>query len=187
MTTATLTRPARTVTDPPCGTWVIDSTRAVVAFSGKASFLTPRISARLPGVEGSVEVDQDTRGLAGTVDVAVDVTSVTTGNTAWDELITSLDPLDGDHFPVAVYRSTKVRWADGKATIDGTLTLRGVTRAVPLTASYAVGRDSARMLLRAGGSVDRSSFGISVDRPGAGKPVPRVLRLEIDVDLVLAA
>ena len=82
MTTATLTRPARTTGGPLSGTWFIDTTRAMVAFSGKASFLAPTINARFLGVEGSVEVAETSRGLAGAVDVSVDVTSMTSGNKA---------------------------------------------------------------------------------------------------------
>lgn len=167
--------------------WIIDTTRAVVAFSGKASFLAPTISARFVGVEGSIDVTESSGDLSGSVDVSVDVTSLTTGNSVWDDLIASVDPFDADHFPVAVYRSTGVRWADRQVTIDGTLTLAGVTKSVPLTASYDVARDGERMLVRAAGSIDRKAFGISFDIPGCGKLVPRVMRLEIDVDVLLAS
>ena len=187
MTTATLTRPARTAAGPLSGTWLIDSSRAIVAFSGKASFLAPTINARFLGVEGSVEVAETSAGLTGAVDVSVDVTSMTSGNQAWDDVVASFDPFDARRFPVAVYRSTRVQWADGQVTIDGTLTLRGVTKAVPLSASYDVGRDGQRMLVRAAGSIDRKAFGISFDMPGCGKLVPRVMRLAIDVDVELAA
>jgi polyisoprenoid-binding protein YceI len=187
MTTATLTRPARTTDGPLSGTWLIDSSRAIVAFSGKASFLTPTINARFLGVEGSVEVVETRRGLTGAVDVSVDVKSLTSGNRAWDDLIASFDPFDAKHFPVAVYRSTGVAWSDGQVTIDGVLRLRGVTQRVPLAASYDVARDGRRMLVRAAGSIDREAFGISFDMPGGGKLVPRVMRLAIDVDVALAA
>jgi polyisoprenoid-binding protein YceI len=186
MTTGTLTRPARSAVNPRTGAWLIDSTRAVVAFSGKASFLTPTINARFLGVAGSVNVAETPRGLHGAVDVSVDVKSMTTGNSTWDDLLTSLDPFHAARFPVAVYRSTRVQWTDGQARIDGTLTLRGVTRSVPLSASYDVARDGRRMLVRAAGSLDRQAFGISFDLPGGGKLVPRVMRLAIDVDAALA-
>jgi polyisoprenoid-binding protein YceI len=186
MTTGTLTRKARSAVNPRTGAWLIDSTRAVVAFSGKASFLTPTINARFLGVAGSVNVAETPRGLHGAVDVSVDVKSMTTGNSTWDDLLTSLDPFHAARFPVAVYRSTRVQWTDGQARIDGTLTLRGVTRSVPLSASYDVARDGRHMLVRAAGSVDRQAFGISFDLPGGGKLVPRVMRLAIDVDAALA-
>lgn len=114
MTTAPLTRPARTATDPHSGTWVIDSTRAVVAFSGKASFLTPTIRARFLDVEGSVDVVETSRGLTGAVDVAVDVASLTTRNPVWDELITSFDPFHADHFPVAAITRPGSRGPPGR-------------------------------------------------------------------------
>jgi polyisoprenoid-binding protein YceI len=187
MTTETLTRPARTAAGPRTGTWLIDSSRAIVAFSGKASFLAPTINARFLGVEGAVDVVETPRGLSGAIDVSVDVTSMTSGNQSWDGVIASCDPFDAKHFPVAIYRSTSVAWADGQVLIDGTLTLRGVSKQVPLSASYDVARDGQRMLIRAAGSIDRKAFGISFDMPGCGKLVPRVMRLAIDVDVALAA
>jgi polyisoprenoid-binding protein YceI len=189
MTSATLNRswtPGIAVTTLQPGTWTIDPDRAVVAFSGKRSFMTPTISARFLDVTGSVDVSQTAQGLDGAVDVSVDVTSMTTGNPVWDEVISSFDPFDASRFPVAVYRSTGVRWSAGQATIDGSLTLRGVTKSLPLTASYDVGRSGSRMLVRAAGSMDREAFGVRFDVPGCGKLVPRVMRLEIDVDVVLA-
>jgi polyisoprenoid-binding protein YceI len=180
MATATLTRAtAGWRTAPPEGAWAIDPNRARVAFSGRTSFLTPTINARFPDVTGTIDVGQEH-----SVRVEVDVTSMTTGNRAYDEVIAAFDPFDADRFPIAVYQSSAVAWTPDGARIDGSLTLRGVTRPVPLTASYDVGRGADRMLVRAGGSVDREAFGVRFDVPGVGKLVPRVLRLDIDVDVL---
>jgi hypothetical protein len=59
-----------------------------------------------------------------------------------------------------------------------------VTRPVALSASYDVGRRAERMVVRAGGMVDRQAFGLRFDVPGIGALIPRQLRLEIDVDVV---
>lgn len=181
MATATATRPATTGwrVAPPEGTWAIDPTRALVAFSGRTSFVSPTIRARFADVSGSVHV-----GAEHGVQVDVDVTSMTTGNRAYDEIISAFDPFDADRHPMAVYRSSAVAWTPDGAVIDGSLTLRGVTRTVSLTATYDVGRGGDRMLVRAAGSIDRSAFGVTFDVPGVGKLVPRVMRLEIDVDVV---
>ena len=181
MTAATLTRPATSGwrVSPPEGTWAIDPDRARVAFTGRSSFLAPTISARFTEVTGTVEV-----GRRHSVRVEVDVASMTTGNRAYDDVISSFDPFDGARFPVAVYESTAVAWTPDGAQIDGTLTLRGVTRPVTLTAAYDVGRSGDQMLVRAGGSVDRAAFGVRFDVPGVGRLVSRVLRLDIDVDVM---
>ena len=46
------------------------------------------------------------------------------------------------------------------------------------------GCGAGRMMVRAGGTVDRQAFGLRFDVPGVGKLVPRQLRLEIDVDVL---
>jgi polyisoprenoid-binding protein YceI len=164
---------------PPAGTWAIDPTRAVVAFAGRTSFVAPTIRARFAEVGGTVEVGDEHA-----VRVDVDVTSMTTGNRAYDEVISAFDPFDAARHPMAVYRSSAVAWTPDGAVIDGSLTLRGVTRTVSLTATYDLGRNGDRMLVRAGGSIDREAFGVRFDVPGVGKLVPRIMRLEIDVDVV---
>ncbi len=183
MSTALLAQPAATRDMPPAGGWTIDPGRAVVAFSGRASFLAPTISARFAGVAGQVAVADGVREAHG-VRVEVDVTSMTTGNRAYDEVIGAVDPFDAARFPIAVYESTRVLWTAGGADIEGRLTLRGVTRPVALSASYDVSRRADRMVVRAGGTVDRQAFGLRFDVPGVGKLIPRQLRLEIDVDVV---
>jgi polyisoprenoid-binding protein YceI len=183
MTTVTLNRPtAGWRVAPPEGVWAIDPNRATVAFSGRTSFLAPTISARFPDVSGTVEVGDEH-----SVRVEVDVTTMTTGNRAYDEVISAFDPFDSARFPVAVYRSSAVAWTPDGARIDGAMTLRGVTRPVSLTAAYDVGRRQDRMLVRAGGAVDRQAFGVRFDVPGVGKLVPRVLRLDIDIDVTRVA
>ena len=193
MATATATRPTRPTrvtaaprdaatgwrVAPPSGTWAIDPSRAVVAFSGRTSFVAPTIRARFAEVGGTVEVGDEHA-----VRVDVDVTSMTTGNRAYDEVISAFDPFDAARHPMAVYRSSAVAWTPDGAVIDGSLTLRGVTRTVSLTATYDLGRGGDRMLVRAGGSIDREAFGVRFDVPGVGKLVPRIMRLEIDVDVV---
>ena len=169
-----------TATDaPPAGAWAIDPGRAVVAFSGRAGFLAPTISARFAAVSGEITV-----GATHGIRVEVDVTSMTTGNRAWDEVLGAADPFDTGRFPLAVYESTRVLWTATGADIEGRLTLRGKTRPVALSASYQVGRGADRMMVRAGGTVDRQAFGLRFDVPGVGKLVPRQLRLEMDVDVV---
>lgn len=117
MATALLAHLAATGGMPPAGAWAIDPARAVVAFSGRVSFLAPTISARFAGVAGQVEVADSCGG----VRVEVDVTSMTTGNRAYDEVIGAIDPFDAARFQLAVYESTRVLWTATGADIEGRL------------------------------------------------------------------
>jgi polyisoprenoid-binding protein YceI len=187
MAAATLSAADRRTTGaatPPAGTWAIDPARARVAFSGKASFLAPTISARFPDVAGRVVVGDGPAGSGHRLRVEVDVTAMTTGSGVYDEVIAAVDPFDAARFPLAVYESTRVLWTERGADVEGRLTLRGVTAPVALSASYDVARRGDRMVVRAGGTVDRQAFGLRFDVPGVSTLLPRQLRLEIDVDVV---
>ena len=160
-TTLTPASPAP-IAEPSPGTWRIDPGRAVVAFSGRRSFVAPTVSARFTGVTGSVAVRSFGAGSNALdaedvdvedVDVEVDVTTLSTGNRVWDELLHGLDPFEVNRFPIATYRSRSVRRDGESLHVEGELMLRGVRRAVGLTASYVVGRHGDRMLVRASGTV----------------------------------
>ena len=170
MTTTCTAGPALPLT---AGRWLLDPARASVAFSGRASRLAPTFAAVFPGVRGGIDLDD------GSLDVALDVAGMTTGNRAWDDLLRALDPFDAQRHPVATYRG-RVDWDGGSGRVSGVLSLRGVSRPVPLEAQLlAAGRDEVR--LRATGSVDRRHLGVRCELPGIARLVPDVLRLEIVV------
>jgi polyisoprenoid-binding protein YceI len=178
------TSPERNARLPREGLWVLDPSAATVGFTGRASRLAPAVSARFAGVTGSLLVRADVT--ASQVDVEVDVTTMTSGTRAWDELVTAVDPFEAETFPTATYRSSTIRWHGDRADVVGELTLRGVTRPVPLTARHSVSADGERLTLTAEGSVDRSEFGVRCDIPGAVLLIPRRLTLQIAVEACFA-
>jgi hypothetical protein len=101
--------------------------------------------------------------------------------------VTGPSYLVGETLSASGVSHTRIGRSDRQARIDGTFTLRGVTKSVPLTVSYVVARGGERMRVRAAGTIDRAAFGVSFDMPGWSRRVPRLMRLTIDVDAVLAA
>ena len=76
----------------------------------------------------------DAEKQTGSVDIAIDIASVNTGSTAFNGHIQGEDFLDSAKFPQAIFKSTKVNFADCKlVSIDGNLTIKGVTKPVTLT------------------------------------------------------
>lgn len=178
--TARPASPAPTATTGlPAGTWVLDPTRACVAFSGRASRLAPTFRASFRSVSGTVDV-----GNGASLQVDVDVTSLTTGNRGWDDLLRTLDPFEATQCPVATYRGRADLWAGDRAHVLGVLQLRGVPQPVPLIAQ--VQARGAEVVVRASGEIDRRAFGIRCDLPGVGRFVPSVMRLSIEVTAVRA-
>ena len=186
-TTVTARRPTRTqdAALPLPGLWVIDPSSAVVGFTGKASLLAPTVSARFAGVTGSVLVREDVT--ASEVDVEVDVTTMTSGNRTWDDLVSAVDPFGAGSFPTASYRSTSVRWHGDRADVTGHLVLRGVERSVPLTTRHTLSACGERLHLAAEGRINREQFGVRFDVPGMSLIIPRDLTLTVSVEAVRAA
>jgi polyisoprenoid-binding protein YceI len=96
---------------------------------------------------------------------------------------------DAERHPEISFRSTSVRLAgDGRAEVDGALTIRGVTRPVTAAGRHAPPRASAfgeiaGLQLRA--SFDRREFGFDwqMPLPGGGDAVGWTV--EVDIDLLL--
>jgi polyisoprenoid-binding protein YceI len=96
---------------------------------------------------------------------------------------------DAEHHPEITFRSTAVRLADdGRAEVDGELTIRGVTRPVTAGGRYATPRPSsfgeiAGLQLQT--SFDRREFGFDwqVELPGGGNAVG--WDVQVDIDLLL--
>ena len=96
---------------------------------------------------------------------------------------------DAEHHPEITFRSTEVRLdGDGRAEVDGELTIRGVTRPIAASGRYAPPRPSsfgeiAGLQLQT--SFDRREFGFDwqMQLPGGGDAVG--WDVEVDIDLLL--
>jgi polyisoprenoid-binding protein YceI len=97
---------------------------------------------------------------------------------------------DAEHHPRITFRSTDVRLLeDGRAEVDGELTIRGVTRPITAGGHYAAPRQAgfgevAGLQLRT--SFDRREFGFDwqMELPGGGVAVSWDVQLDIDLLLI---
>jgi polyisoprenoid-binding protein YceI len=97
------------------------------------------------------------------------------------------DFFDTEHHPEISFRSTELRLADdGRAELDGELTIRGVTRPVSASGDYSPPRPSsfgeiAGLQLRT--SFDRREFGFDwqMELPGGGDAVGWDVQVDIDL------
>jgi polyisoprenoid-binding protein YceI len=99
------------------------------------------------------------------------------------------DFFDAERHPEIAFRSTAVRLCeDGRAELDGELTIRGITRPIGAVGQYAAPRPSplgeiAGIELHA--SFDRRGFGFAwqMELPGGGQAVS--WDVDVDIDLLL--
>ncbi|MEX1184853.1 MAG: YceI family protein [Gemmatimonadota bacterium] len=144
-------------------TWQIDGSHTDVGFSVRHMMLAT-VKGYFSGVEGVLELNEadPTRSR---VRVKLDAASVTTRNEQRDAHLRSPDFFDVEQYPQLTFESRGIeRRADGRYTVTGDLTIRGVTREVVLDAEQeGTGVDpwgKERIGFAASGRVDRREFGL---------------------------
>ena len=112
-------------------TYVIDGTHTFPRFSYSHFGYSKQLS-RFNKTTGTVTLDKAAR--SGEVDVTIDMKSVDTGFALFDGHIQGTDFLDTTNFPTATFKSTHVAFeGDKPVSVEGNLTIKGVTRPVTLT------------------------------------------------------
>jgi cytochrome b561/polyisoprenoid-binding protein YceI len=96
---------------------------------------------------------------ASKVDIRIDLASVDTGDGQRDGTLTGGDFFDTARFASARYRASSFKALGGdRYRADGTLTLRGVSKSVPLAFTLTIKGD--RATARGSATIDRTSFGV---------------------------
>ncbi|MET3108504.1 polyisoprenoid-binding protein YceI [Oxalobacteraceae bacterium GrIS 2.11] len=114
-------------------TFVIDGTHTMPRFSYSHFGYSKQLS-RFDKASGTIVLDKAAK--TGSVDVTIDMTSVDTGSTLFNGHIQGEDFFDTAKYPTATFKSTKVNFdGDKPSTVEGNLTIKGVTKPVTLTLS----------------------------------------------------
>ena len=131
--------------------------------------------SRFDKTSGTITLDRAAK--TGAVDITIDTKSVSTGSSLFNEHIQAEDFLDTARFPTATFKSTKVVFdGDKPVAVDGTLTLKGVSKPVtpkvtslhsmphPMTKKDAIGANATV-------TVKRTDFNMGKYAPHVGDEV----------------
>jgi polyisoprenoid-binding protein YceI len=156
------------------GTWTIDPMHSDVGFAVRHLMIS-KVRGRFDSFEGQIVTGTDL--LNSSVTATIDLTSIDTNNKQRDDHIRSADFFEVDKYPTMTYRSTGLRRDGDEYILEGELTLKGVTRPVPLKLEVnGFGPDpfaadpakGARAGFTATGEINRTDFGISFNGPIPG-------------------
>jgi polyisoprenoid-binding protein YceI len=112
-------------------TYVPDPNHTFVRFSYNHLGFSTQLS-RFDKTTGTVTFDPAAK--SGAVDLVIDAKSVDTGSELFNGHIQGVDFLDTADFPTATFKSTSIRFdGDAPVSIDGVLTVKGVSKSVTLT------------------------------------------------------
>ena len=132
--------------------------------------------------EGTIVLDPAAK--AGALDIVVDINSIDFGHDKMNEHAKKEDIFDAAKFPTATFKSTKVNFTgDVPTSVDGELTLRGVTKPLTLTINKfkcIVHPMHKREVCGADvtGQFQRSDFGINAGLPRFSPEVKLAIQVE---------
>jgi polyisoprenoid-binding protein YceI len=170
------------------GTWDIDPVHSDVSFTVR-HMMVSKVRGQFGTFAGEIVTGEDITD--STVNVTIDATSINTGNDQRDGHIRSADFFEVENHPTWTYRSTGVRADGDDLVIDGELTIKGVTRSVPLAVEVGgFGPDAfggIRSGFSASATINRNDFGVDISMPldGGGVVVGEKVQIHLEIEAVL--
>ncbi|MCX7555249.1 YceI family protein [Xanthomonadaceae bacterium JHOS43] len=164
--------------------YVVDSSHTYPSFEADHLGGVSTWRGKFNSSSGSVTMDRDAG--TGEVEIVIDAASIDFGHDGMNDHARRADILDVEQFPAATYRGKLVDFVEGNPTrVDGELTLRGVTRSVPLTIHRFKCIEHPRSKKEvcgadASASFQRDDFGIDYAKAG-GFDMGIVVRVQIEV------
>ena len=172
------------------GTWTIDPVHSEVGFSVR-HMMVSKVRGKFTKFGGELVTADDVLDSSVTADI--DLASIETGAEQRDGHLRSPDFFDTENHPLMTYRSTGTRHDGDDFIVDGELTLKGVTRSVPLTLEInGFGPDAfggTRAGFSATAEINRQDFGVSWNAAmeHGGVVVSDKIAIYLEIEAVLQA
>jgi polyisoprenoid-binding protein YceI len=174
-------------------TWNIDPVHSVVEFKVRHMMIS-NVKGQFSKITGTLTLDE-AHPENSKVETSIDVTSIDTRDAQRDAHLKSADFLDAEKFPTITFKSTSVKPAGaGRGTVEGDLTIHGVTRKVALDVEgpTAPGKDpwgNTRVAVTATTKISRKDYGLiwNASLETGGVLVGDEVTITLDVQFVKAA
>ena len=176
---------------PLAGSWEVDPTHSALEFVARYAVFT-LVRGRFTSFSGTVVIDPTHRE-ATQIDVDIDASSVDTAMPVRDTHLRGDEFFDVERHPKITFRSRGATvLAAGRYTVQGELTIRGITQPVRLVVEV-FGRapdvlGNPRLGVKVTAKVQRAVWDITWNAPvpGGGVALAEEVDLELDVSLVPA-
>ncbi|HET9463734.1 MAG TPA: YceI family protein [Thiobacillus sp.] len=162
-------------------TYVIDNSHTYPHFSYNHLGFSNQ-THKFDKTSGKVVLDRAAK--IGSVDVTIDATSVNTGFALFNEHIQATDYFDTAKHPTITFKSGKMAFrGDEPVSLEGDLTIKGVTRPVTLTVTHFKCQPHPMLKVEACGAnattqVKRSEFNMGKNVPYVSDEVTLTLAIE---------
>jgi len=192
MSLTTTTNPAvRTVNGaevPAAGAYALDASHSQVGFAVR-HLMVSKTRGRFSDFAGTIHIGENP--LESSVEVTIQAASVDTRDEQRDGHLRSGDFFDVEAWPTITYQSRSVRQVgEGEYVVEGDLTVKDVTRPVPLELTFEGGATDpwggVRLGFSAKAELDREAFGLSWNQAleTGGVLVGKKVSIEIEAEAI---
>jgi polyisoprenoid-binding protein YceI len=170
------------------GTWTIDPVHSDVSFSVR-HMMVSKVRGNFADFSGEIVTAENP--LDSSVTATIELNSIDTRNEQRDNHIRSKDFFEVETYPTMSYRSTRLSGNGENWTLEGELSLHGVTRPVALDLELngftADPYGGQRVGFSATTDINRSDFGIDISLPmdGGGVVVADKITVNLEIEAVL--
>jgi polyisoprenoid-binding protein YceI len=171
------------------GKWTIDPVHSEVGFSVR-HMMVSKVRGKFTAFSGEIVTGESPADSSVTAEIGL--ASIDTGNEQRDAHIKSADFFEVEIHPTMTYKSTAVRAGGGDFVLDGDLTLKGVTKNVPLRLELnGFGPDpygGTRAGFTASAEINRRDFGVNFNAAlqNGGAIVSDKVTIHLEIEAVLA-
>ncbi|MGH6654006.1 MAG: YceI family protein [Actinocrinis sp.] len=170
------------------GTWTIDPVHSDVSFTVR-HMVVSKVRGHFRTFEGALVTGESPE--TSSVSATIQLDSIDTNQDQRNEHIRSADFFDVANYPTMTYKSTAIRQDGGDWIVDGDLTLKGITKQVPLKLELNGFGPDAYGGFRAGFSakaeIDRKAFNVNFHQTieGGGLVVSDKVTIQLEIEAVL--
>jgi polyisoprenoid-binding protein YceI len=172
-------------------TWKIDPAHSSAQFVVRHMMIT-NVRGGFSGLQGTVVYDPDDLK-ASSVDVTIDVNTLSTGDPNRDAHVKSAEFLDAEKYPTITFKSKSITKDGDGLKVTGDLTVHGVTKEVVLNVDGPTEEQkdpwgNIRVGASATTKIKRSDFGLTWNAAleTGGIMLGDDLKLEVEVSLIKA-
>jgi polyisoprenoid-binding protein YceI len=171
------------------GSWKVDASHSTVGFTVR-HMMVAKVRGHFPDFEAEITVDENK--LLSSVNATVQVGSITTGDEGRDGHLRGADFFEADTHPTLTFASTSVATDGGDYTLNGDLTIHGVTKPVSFDLEFeGVVQDpwgGTRVGFTALTEISRKDFGLEWNAAleAGGVVVGDKVKIQLDIEAVKA-
>ena len=170
-------------------TYAFDPAHTTLEFVVRHLMIT-KVRGRFTGFDGHVDLEPGS-DVPIRIAARIDAASIDTREDQRDAHLRSADFFDVEKYPELTFESTRISGGPGAFTVDGKLTIHGVTRDVALTGEFE-GRTNdpwggVRVGYAAHATINRKDFGLTWNAAleTGGVVVGDEVRIELNVEAIL--